>query len=97
MMTKKEYLLLCLMEECNEVAQAASKCLRFGFDDKHPEKEETNLEGLKGEMNDLRAIVGMLLEEGVDINYSARLISKKYSKTEHYMGYSQKAGILNVS
>lgn len=30
-MTQEQYLLVCLMEECNEVAQECAKALRFGL------------------------------------------------------------------
>lgn len=42
-MNQEEYLLVCLMEESSEIAQAAAKSLRFGLDDTHPNRPtETN-------------------------------------------------------
>lgn len=50
-------LLVLLMEECGEVVQAASKCMR----DKNYINDKsgfTHMEELKIEMNDLRIIIG---------------------------------------
>lgn len=35
-MTKTEYLLVVLSEECSEIQQAVTKALRFGLSDIHP-------------------------------------------------------------
>lgn len=54
-MTVTEHALLVLMEECAEVAHAASKTLRFGWDEKNPYDENalTNREQLVTELSDL--------------------------------------------
>ena len=38
-MTKTEYMLSKIAEEASEVAQMASKCLRFGLEDKWPDED----------------------------------------------------------
>lgn len=42
-----------LMEECAEVIHAASKGLRFGWNECHPERQVTNREAVAQEMHDL--------------------------------------------
>lgn len=59
-MNRREYLLVCLMEECAEVAQAASKVLRFGLYDEH--LGATNQARLMAEITDLSAVIQMLME-----------------------------------
>jgi NTP pyrophosphatase (non-canonical NTP hydrolase) len=51
-------LLTILMEECGEVTQASSKCIRFGL-------TEDNVERLVGECGDLMAMVGLLWHYGI--------------------------------
>lgn len=60
-MTKRDYLLLKLMEECAEVSYHASKQLQFGKDDKHPTEDRTNGEQLRFELMDVMAITSLLV------------------------------------
>ena len=52
-------LLVILMEECAEVIQAASKCLRFGYKRDQPEYGQ-NDKVLSGEIGDLLGIIDAL-------------------------------------
>jgi len=99
-MNKTEYLLIHLMEEAAEVQQAASKCLRFGFDGYNPDDpmRTTNSYDLKQELKDLRATEVMLAREGhieCDQNLSGLDLGKKIEKIEHYMNVSKRCGTLN--
>ena len=60
-MTRKEQILLILMEECAEVAQRASKCIRFGGVD--------NDKALEKEIGDLLCMTDLLSEDSV-IDYT---------------------------
>lgn len=51
----QQELLTILMEECGEVIQAASKCIRFGTDTK-------NLKSLEKEVGDLQCMIDLLHE-----------------------------------
>ena len=64
MMTKIQYLLVCLAEESAEVAQRATKALRFGLGESQPGQSLTNAERILDELEDLQIIVEMLREEG---------------------------------
>lgn len=57
--------LLILMEECSEVTQAVSKCLRFGLNGNKPGGHHTNLEHLEEECGDLLCMIELLVESGV--------------------------------
>jgi NTP pyrophosphatase (non-canonical NTP hydrolase) len=55
-----QWLLDKLQEESAEVIQAVSKVRRFGQDNHHPERKQTNLEELITELEDFLAIVAAL-------------------------------------
>lgn len=52
----REEKLVLLIEKCGEVIQAATKCLRFGWDRDHPDYG-VNHEVLAREVGDLLAVV----------------------------------------
>jgi NTP pyrophosphatase (non-canonical NTP hydrolase) len=56
-MTKQQFLLLKLSEECMEVAQRASKQIQFGKDEVQKDQLKTNQARLKDELLDLFALV----------------------------------------
>jgi NTP pyrophosphatase (non-canonical NTP hydrolase) len=60
--TKTQYLLDKLQEEAAEVIQAVSKIRRFGPNNHHPDRTQTNLQELTGELEDFQAIVWALEE-----------------------------------
>lgn len=64
MKDKTTEVMLILQEECAEVIQAISKCLRFGIDNYKPGKPKTNREHLEEELGDLLAMIDILLESG---------------------------------
>lgn len=53
-------LLILLIEECGEVIQAATKCLRFGFDVDHDIGYGRNSDVLASECGDLQAVMDEL-------------------------------------
>jgi NTP pyrophosphatase (non-canonical NTP hydrolase) len=78
--------LLILMEECAEVAQAISKCFRFGPDQLKPGKERTNINMLEEEIGDLMAMVELLVDCNVGITdqgiFEAKM--KKFEKLKQW-------------
>lgn len=97
-MNRLEHLLTILSEECAEVQQAGSKALRFGlYEGKDLAAVEygNNVERLKGELNDVRAMIEMLAAEGLDLLYDIDAITKKKAKVEEYLLYSKECGTLN--
>lgn len=61
----RDELLVLLVEECGEVIQAATKCLRFGYDVDHGTGYGNNRDALAKEMGELTAIRDALeLDDG---------------------------------
>jgi NTP pyrophosphatase (non-canonical NTP hydrolase) len=70
MLTREEKLIL-LIEECGEVIQAATKCLRFGFD-RHEPGYGINCDVLAKEIGDLEGVIESLPIDS-DIVYKFRV------------------------
>lgn len=91
-MTEEQLLLAQLAEECGEVAQVASKALRFGPDNYHPDDPEKkkNRDKLVLEFNDIVGVMMELNERGV-IEYpiDMNLIHQKRAKINRYLKVSQ--------
>ena len=78
--TNVQYLLDKLQEEAAEVIQAVSKIRRFGPHNHHPDRSETNLQELTGELEDFQAIVWALEEiKYLDPKPSTTAVIKKYN------------------
>lgn len=56
----RDELLVLLIEECGEVIQAATKCLRFGYDVDHDIGYGRNSDKLAKECGDLQAVMDEL-------------------------------------
>lgn len=104
-MTRREHLLAILAEECAEVSQRVTKILRFGINEKQPGQDKTNRARLVDELNDLRAAVQMLEDEGVlpaiidhaSIQERKLRIAEKREKVEKYLRYSASLGLVTGS
>lgn len=93
-MNKREMLLMLLAEEAAEIAQAASKCLRFTPEHrKDGEGTPSNLENLQTELNDLNAIIFSLKSEGIILNTNAMSLTK-LEKLDKYFDISRQLGTL---
>jgi hypothetical protein len=85
----KDELLVLLIEECGEVIQAATKCLRFGFQSDHGLGYGRNDLVLAKEVGELQAVMEALYLDP-DTVYWARLgkiaraqkAKKKYGRVE---------------
>lgn len=104
-MTRTEHLLVILMEECAEVAQRASKAVRFGLAEIQPGQEKTNAQRLMDEVNDFIATYQMLagpivspttplfaFPGGADAFKAA--FAAKQEKIERFLVYSAECGTL---
>jgi len=98
MLNLEEYLLICLVEECAEVQQRATKMLRFGVTEVEPGQPNNNVQRLHEELNDLHAILDLLeSNSGEGIIYfrrDHRLIEAKIVKVRKFIKYSQQQGTL---
>lgn len=94
-MNRLQYLLIKLAEEGAEVSQIALKTAQFGLYEQHPNLEETNLERIQKELNDLFGIVEMLNTEfGCNLFENSILVKEKIHKVNHYAKYSEELGLL---
>lgn len=89
-MTKEEYLLICLMEECAELQFAAAKFLRFG-------KGGNSTNNLIKEYIDVLSTAMLLQKLGVftiDPHVFVNNLEEKQKKLTYYMEVSEELGIL---
>ena len=70
-------ILLILQEECAEVTQAVSKCMRFGPDQMKPGKNRTNLNMLEEEIGDLLAMIELLTDMNIGVSTEGLTEAKK--------------------
>ena len=81
---KQREILVITQEECAEVIQAISKCVRFGIDNSH-KSGTTQRENLSMEIGDLICMIGLLVESGLvkeeDINHAR---AEKIEKLKTY-------------
>lgn len=97
-MTRKELLLLQVMEECDEVSQRVSKALRFGLEEVQPEQELTNAERIIYEFSDLYAVIDMLYREGLLPQVvDPRAIAAKKDKVEKMLQLSKQCNVITDS
>lgn len=90
-----ENLLVTLMEECSEVAKAASKILRAGPDSTVPGRSTTNLQELQAELDDLQGVLYELRANGLDVAVrNPAAVVKKREKLRHYIGVSRQLGFV---
>ena len=89
-LTREDHLLLRLAEECNEVAQRASKSILFTSEDIQKGHSLNNRERLALEINDLVCILGMLNAEGFIPIADGKAVIAKEAKVEKYIEFSDK-------
>ena len=94
-MNTTEYLLSCLIEECAEVIQRATKAQRFGLREIQPDQFLTNEQRLAAELADLTGVLQLLGGENVNLTASAGAIEDKKVKVKKFMDYSHKLGTLH--
>lgn len=95
-MTRDQYYLLKLAEECSEVSQRALKQIQFGRDEVQKGQDKTNAERLVSEIMDLITVIDILEKEKIigfmEWDDTAEHMSKKKDKMEKFMTYSRELG-----
>jgi hypothetical protein len=94
-MNTTEYLLSCLVEECAEVIQRATKAQRFGLSEIQPDQELDNQQRLEAEVSDLMGTLELLREEGIGLIGPSEAIQAKMHKVRKFMDYSREQGALH--
>lgn len=87
-MTKEQYLLTVLSEECAEVAKEAAKAIRFGMGNRYHEDDPSNEQKLRNEVNEVIAVAKMLGIFTEDTYKQDLKVAKveKYYKLSQYLG-----------
>lgn len=94
-MNHSEHLLTIVAEEAVEIAQRATKALRFGLHEVQPDQPLNNAARLMGEFHDLLAALEMLHEhEGMRLHVDRKVIAEKKVKIEKFLAYSREMGTL---
>lgn len=95
-MTKDEHFLMCLAEECAEVAQRITKALRFGLDETQEGHALNNRERITEELYDLTAVATLCERRGLILGVvpNERTIQTKRDKIERYLNISREQGTL---
>ncbi len=90
-MTPREvdHVLTILAEEAVEVAQRATKAIRFGLEEIQPGQADDNKRRLERELADLLAVAGLL---GLEVREEDK--AAKLRKVEGFMAYSRSKGKL---
>ena len=84
-MNKTDEIMFILQEECAEVTQAISKCLRFGIDNYKPGKPKTNREHLAEEIGDLIAMIELCYDNDiVDVLQVKEAQHRKFDKLKKW-------------
>lgn len=96
-MNREQYLLVKLMEECAEIIQIASKSIRFGLHNYHPDVPhgQNNKYHLEQELIDVLAVLTVMYEEELldsDAEVTDAEISKRIEKLEQYYDISREIG-----
>lgn len=97
-MTRQQYLLVKVAEECSEMTKRATKIICFGADEQY-DKNDANYKRLLYEYNDLVATMELLKKDGIFKEFDElidpeRIISKQ-DKIERYMKVSKERGLLD--
>lgn len=95
-MTREEHLLLCLAEECAEVAQRISKQLRFGSEEQQEGQALNNIQRTTEELYDLTAVATICEREGLVLGVlpNEAAIQRKLAKIEKFFAISREQGTL---
>lgn len=95
-MNKIEHLITCLGEEGCEISQDCSKANRFGLGEVYKKIGISNTQRIINELNDLLAVVDLLVDEGIfPPNWeSDEQKDRKKIKVKEYMEYAKKQGTL---
>jgi len=93
-MNYQQTLLVRLMEEANELAQATSKALLFGLDHCNPETKVSNGDKINDEYNDLLGTIDELKTTGFVLASDVGLRLRKQHKIRRYSEISRELGVL---
>jgi NTP pyrophosphatase (non-canonical NTP hydrolase) len=88
----RDDLLVLLIEECGEVIQAATKCLRFGYDVDHGTGYGNNRDALAKELGELTAV-----RDELDIDCTSAFMTGWADKIKRAEAVKEKYGVTHPS
>lgn len=94
-MNRTDHLLVIVAEECAEVAQRATKALRFGLSEVQEGQPLNNAERLMEEYADLVGVIEMLQAEGHLPDVPRARVDFKKAGVERWLGHSKANGRLD--
>lgn len=89
---KKQYLLLNLTANLSKMQSRVADCLLFTTEHRH--KDLSNLEKLSEAYSEVIALVSLLQDEGVNIEFTERAMTAKLSRLDQFMEISRSMGTL---
>lgn len=90
---KKQYLLLNLAANLSKMQSRVADCLLFTTEHRH--KDLSNLEKLSEAYSEVIALVSLLQDEGVNIEFTEHAMTAKLSRLDQFMEISRSMGTLN--
>lgn len=88
-MTKRDFLLHQLIEECAEVQRSACNCLKYGENDANPSTKQAFYQEICNKINDLEAIIELL-----GIEKDPKKQQQKCCRIEYWANYCRERGRL---
>jgi NTP pyrophosphatase (non-canonical NTP hydrolase) len=83
--TKEQEIMVILQEECAEVIQAVSKCIRFGIDNTYSKGEGSQRQHLVKELGDLQCMINLCIEHSiVELSDIQNAVLNKQDKLKVY-------------
>ncbi len=91
---RQEIVLVMLLEEAAEVIKCASKVLRFGYDDYHPDDQNkrSNRTLLGEELTDFAVMYSLLIESGDAEPANIHTFLTVEDKKQHYIEWHLSGG-----
>lgn len=96
-MNKKEHLLLRMAEECADIIKAINKSLLFGLKDGYPETGDSNEQMIELKFNSMISVVGLLKDEGVEIDLNEDCVRFIEKSTKESMRRAERNGVLQLT
>ena len=91
-LTKQEYLLQCLTRELASMQKCTSDCMLLTPEHRH--KSASNLERLSIAYSEVTAIISLLQDEGLNIEFSGSAMTVKLERLDQFMEISREMGTL---
>jgi NTP pyrophosphatase (non-canonical NTP hydrolase) len=94
-MTKEQWLLVKLIEECGEVTHECTKALTYGLDHTNPHNDRKNIDNLINGLNDVIGVLKILAEyHTIPSGPDDVKVCQKIAKINKSMDYAKELGVI---